>query len=932
MNSDHSDINLLYLNIRSIRKKMDEIQALVLRKNCDIIVLNEIWIKSNEAPYYNLNNFTPIFNCRDHSEGGGCAIFVRNNIPFNIVNIIEEFNIIVIEVVLNKKSYKIATAYRPPSTRPSEFCESLRKYVLLNSEVFFIGDINLNILEPNLQVKRYMDLVISSGFQFLNSTNPTRMVSNCCTLIDHILSNFHQGGVNCNILLEDTPISDHKMLTVNIGLPKIIKSALIEKEFKRLNRAMFYQKVESKLSTLTEINIENLVTIISQSKDEATTVMKKKIREEAKNWITPDILKVMKQRDKMFHKAKLFPNRIAASGRTWNEIYTQLSKQVTLMVRQAKQESLESKLSATGQDSRKLWRALNEEISGGQRCIGRIETITDMSGAEIKGDVPISNCFNHFFTNINETQPSFNGERVRNHINPKSIFISPVTHNDVKNKILSLKNDSAPGYDGITSQDLKTIVDIIAEPLSICFNDHITQGTFPSCLKRGQIVPIFKAGDKKQMLNYRPITILSSISKVFEKILDEKLRKFVEAEIKFDEKQFGFQSQSGTESALMDTCHTLNTILDKGLYAVEVFIDLKKAFDLVDHECLLLTLEELGVRGIALNLFRSYLTERVTNTKLNGVLSDDSVVKSGVPQGSVLGPTLFLLFVHNIQRAGLKGEYTVFADDTSLIYSADSASELESTINNDLEKLLKWVNGNKLVVNTSKTNFMVFKQINKSDINISLKLNNVDIERVQQCKYLGMIIDENLSWSKHVDKIVNKISGLTGAFRKCGKFPDNICTMLYNAHIMAPIRYNLPIWSQCTEGQKHRIQVAMNGCLKALFKFDWYTSTNTLLCKTRSFSLNETIEIERSKLIYKIENKKMKTSMKIRKPSDIHNYNLRNRNQIRNESSRTRRLLHGVLNESISSFNSLPPDLQSSRSVQHFNKHLKNHVLAIRPN
>lgn len=274
------------------------------------------------------------------------------------------------------------------------------------------------------------------------------------------------------------------------------------------------------------------------------------------------------------------------------------------------------------------------------------------------------------------------------------------------------------------------------------------EGYFPDSLKITEIIPIFKEGDNNKCNNYRPISLLPTIAKLFEKQIKKRLINFISSTTKIDPNQFGFQAKSSTDAALCNVLHSSNKYIDIGHYVVVLFVDLRKAFDMVDHNILLNILEELEVRGSSLNLFESYLKNRKVATRVNGVKSEDNYLQTGVPQGSVLGPTLYLLYINSLRYLNTFGEQTIYADDTCFLYHSKNVDEIIYQINQDMKQYFNWLDGQKLVINLKKSNFMVFKPKGKTQITFNLGENLQKIERVSKVKYLGVILDMLITFSK----------------------------------------------------------------------------------------------------------------------------------------------------------------------------------------
>jgi hypothetical protein len=429
--------------------------------------------------------------------------------------------------------------------------------------------------------------------------------------------------------------------------------------------------------------------------------------------------------------------------------------------------------------------------------------------------------------------------------------------------IKDLKNNTACGQDRITTNDIKILKDIICEPLSRLINGCIERGEFPTCLKIAKIIPIHKSGNKNEPGNYRPISLLSPFSKIFEKILHSRFVMFINKNGGFDPYQYGFQKGSNTTSTLIDAMDHINREMDEGKYVVPIFIDMSKAFDTVNHAKLLSKLYGMGFRGKASNLIESYLRDRMSFTVNFDSKSEKVPLNIGVPQGSVLGPLLYLLYIDNLRYYNLTGKYFIYADDTLLVYSGKRENELQNSINQDLGKFVGWLDENSLTINTNKTKYMIFKQKNKPCINLSLQIKNEKIERAITVKYLGLNIDEKLVWTNHIDSVRKKLGPIVGIMRRTDLFDDKTKKNIYNAFIVPRICYGLTVWSQCSLQMKGIIQRIMNKALKITFNLDRYTRTLDVYNITNRFNLDKLIFAEKTKIMFKVANKFTKSNIKL---------------------------------------------------------------------
>ena len=374
----------------------------------------------------------------------------------------------------------------------------------------------------------------------------------------------------------------------------------------------------------------------------------------------------------------------------------------------------------------------------------------------------IADRFNNFFVNVGSTlakaippvsksPTEYIKENMMN-----CFYIRPVTEIEIVNIISDFK-DSAAGWDELKPSVIRGIKEFIKMPLRHICNLSFNTGVFPWELKVANVVPIFKSGDDMLFSNYRPVSVLPVFSKVIERLMYNRLIGFINDNDLLYEYQFGFQKGKSTYMALVILLDKISEALENGECVVGVFLDFSKAFDTVDHDILLMKMKSYGIIDTAYDWFKSYLCDRVQYVTYNAMQSNRSAITCGVPQGSILGPLLFLLYINDLSSV-LKSCFSVLvADDTDVFIKGKNLQELCNRLNDELTNIQNWLSCNKLSLNVLKTHYIIFTPRNKIVDSIDIKINNTAIERVYNTKFLGVHIDSQLSWKKQIDYTCKKI-------------------------------------------------------------------------------------------------------------------------------------------------------------------------------
>ena len=333
--------------------------------------------------------------------------------------------------------------------------------------------------------------------------------------------------------------------------------------------------------------------------------------------------------------------------------------------------------------------------------------------------------------------------------------------------------NKATGHDQIPAKILKWTIHIMADLLAKIFNAFIEKGEYPQEFKIARVVALHKKGPKDEGDNYRPISILTQLNKVLEKIIHKRLMCFLNEEDILNHKQFGFRKNHNTTQGVLSLTELIKECLDKNKVCAALFIDLKAAFDTIDIPIMLSKLEHYGIRNNALKLFSSYLSSSYLSNRFQyikyGNLAPTLVeILCGVPQGSVLGPLLFILYINDLSGCSNLIP-NLFADDAAFLASANDTKTLESNMNSELNNVHEWMIANKLTLNYTKTKVMLFSKKRKGQKIIEISINQNKIEKVKSFKYLGAVMDSKVNWRNHIETLCTKISQATGAILKLRK-------------------------------------------------------------------------------------------------------------------------------------------------------------------
>ena len=377
----------------------------------------------------------------------------------------------------------------------------------------------------------------------------------------------------------------------------------------------------------------------------------------------------------------------------------------------------------------------------------------------------------------------------------------------------------------------------------------------PDDLKSARVVPLYKKNDDTLLNNYRPISLLISISKVFEKVVFLQLHKYFKDNNLFYKSQYGFLPEHSTELSCLELIDKITLDLDNKQTPVAIFMDLSKAFDTLNHDILLSKLSYYGISDIALIWFRSYLTNRSQYVELNNTCSSTATISTGVPQGSILGPLLFLIYINDIPNSSTTFSFVLYADDTTLyssihyMFPSSSNKYISKTLNDELTKVHNWLCVNKLSLNIEKTKYMIFKLAGKRTPTLNLNIENTKLEQVREFTFLGIILDEHLNWHAHVNHISTKISKNCGILNSMKKYlPFTTLKTLYFSMINPYLQYGILAWGF----NNTRLQKLQKRAIRIITNSKYNSHTEPLFKKTNILKFEDMFNVSCTKFLYKL--------------------------------------------------------------------------------
>ena len=939
-------LHLCNLNIQHILPKLNELRVVMAKNNGpDIFCACETFLEPNMS-----NNQIAIDGYVIHRKdraatqnknGGGLVLYCRNSLTCSRRSDLEISSLETIwaEIELpNARPFLVCTAYRPPNALSEWidlFEEELSIAQATGLEYIVMGDFNID-LHTCTNTKWLNMIQLFDLYQLI--TESTRITPTTSTLIDHVYTTA-QANIT-ESFVSDLSISDHLPVCVTRRVSsKISKKEHISasyRSFKHFDEDLFLQELTTDLETFHphHLNVDDdfvlWFSLILKHLDIHAPIKTKRVKtKRLPYWFTPEIAEIQKRRD------------TSKRLKRWDD-YRKFRNKTRQLIKQAKRKYFSESVNNC-KDTKAIWKHLRAVTTGSKSSPSNLPSEIIINNERITGSENIASTLNKYFASVAEQFQDNNSnvsnsdhDKIRHFVNSKvpsntSFNIPFITNEQVSTYIKRLDSSKATGLDGLGPRLLKLAVNCLSSSIAALINKSLATGQFPSQLKQAKIFPIFKGGTKTDPSNYRPISILPTISKIFERHVNKHLMGYLNKHNLINKNQSGFRAKHSCQTALIKLIDKWMECIDKGDIVGTLFLDFRKAFDLVDHKILMDKLSLCHFSPSALRWFDSYLDGRHQAILSETGLTEFANIRYGVPQGSILGPTLFLIFINDLP---LNFDFCLsdfYADDGTVHTHDKNVETVEIKLQGDLNNAKHWSEENKLPLNYNKTTCMTIgtkKRINDSR-KLNLEVDEVCIQNMSTQKLLGVHLDQYLTWSANIDNLCSAISSKISLLRQLAEYvPICVQKRFYQGYILPLIDYGSITWGTTSIANIQRLSKLQKRAARIILKANFDTPSSLMFQELGLLSVENRLKYNKAVITYRALNNLTPDYLSelLTPLSEIHSLNLRSSENglLHIPLSRTTIFDNSFTCSAPKLWNALPQTVRASGSLVTFKKNLKH--------
>lgn len=830
-----SGLKLAHLNVRSLKSirnnTIDQVRSLLEGQSIDVFAVSETWLNSEVSDAeVSIDGYT-LYRKDRGSRGGGVAIYIKSSISHNLcVELTNDSDIEAVWLLVklaHRKPFKVCCVYRPPSAGEDYFEHMLLNFeaAMADHEVVIMGDLNYNyVLDDTLASNpaHFLELLLNCS-QLIHE--PTRVTYSSATTIDLVYTSMPDCHTSSGVV--ECTISDHYMTYTVLQHPSKERAApkyVTLRDYKHFNVVNYCNDLMDSNLYYSINNKENMEDVWQCWSTCVLKVMNKhaplrtyRVRDRSNPWMTRDIIDMMYKRDHALKRS-----RETGSPQFYNE-YKLLRNTIVNEIRMAKKRHYTEKI-LKSKGSKEMWKTIRSLLNS------KKANSSTSTGADD---------FNDYFSGIGTTLNStFPESTSLSWSRPDCIYkfkFDSIPEENIFKYLSTLSDCSNNDVLGFDSKLLRYGAEVLTTSLTDLFNMSINSHQLPADWKRARVTPIYKgAGSTDDPGNFRPISIVSHIPKALEKCINKQLAAFFDEHNLLTGDQSAFRGGRSTATAALKLFDDLLDNINDGMINALCFFDLKKCFDTIDHNLLFLKLERYGILDNELLWFKDYLSGRSQTVAINGCMSEFKEILTGVPQGSVLGPFLFLIFINDLPDCLHRTASNMYADDTEIHASGETITEVNSILQQDVDNIAMWFYNNKLVVNSSKSYCMLVSS-NRNVVSDALDIyvHGAKIEQVQSIRYLGLHPDSMLSWSVHIMKLCNKIAPKVGLLRRLKHIvPVECLKNIYQTTVQCHIDYCITIWGFTSSAYLDKVQRLQNRAARIITgKYDRFNIRGINLVK-----------------------------------------------------------------------------------------------------